>query len=270
MQLTTKWQDLKVFDKDEIGRLTSAAKTIQDRDWNRTLIDLALDEQQRLNEEKKAEAEAYKWVLPIRHGVKDDPEAPWWELPAANGLYMKSTRGFPLRAAAFPRGGYELRNGGREADPDLKHEVTALHKELLHCFDDFTNPDEVQDIDALGNKVWKDPERPTRNYWGFTYDGVEKARENSRKFRESAIGYDGVPLLLPDLNPFDEVDGAVQRARALAASRGMGGSGFDIGGGRGRGSGAGAHGRGGPWRGPPRGNGFRGGGGRGTFQGRPY
>ncbi|KAK4623047.1 uncharacterized protein CLAFUR5_07372 [Fulvia fulva] len=266
-QLATKWQELKIFDKDEIERIAATAKTVQDRDWNRTLTEIALDEQQRLTEEKKAEAEAYKWVLPVRHGVKDDPEAPWWELPAANGLYMKSTRGFPIRAAAFPRGGYEVTNGGREADPDLKHEVTSLHKELLHCFDDFTNPDEVQDIDALGNKVWKDPERPTRNYWGFTYDGVEKARENSRKFRETATGYNGVPMLPPDLNPFDEVDGAVQRARALAASRGTG-CGFDRGGGRGRGAG-GSGGRGGQWRGPPRGNGYRGGG-RGAYQARPY
>lgn len=50
-------------------------------------------------------------ILPSHHGVTDDPAAPWDVLPPANGLYLKQTRGFPLRAGAL-QGGIFLQNGG--------------------------------------------------------------------------------------------------------------------------------------------------------------
>ena len=58
-----------------------------------------------------------------------------------------------------------MKNGGQQADEALKSDVAELHKEALRCFDKYTNADEVRDIDALGNIIWKD--RPTRNFWGF-------------------------------------------------------------------------------------------------------
>ena len=128
---------------------------------------------------------------------------------------------------------------------------------MLHCFDEFTAPDSVLDIDPMGNKIWKDPERDQRNYWGFTEEGVKKAKENRKKFRESATGYADVPPLQADpLSAMSDINAAVARAQELAASRG--------GGDRGRG------GRGG-WRGGRGGDrggrgGWRGGrGGRGAF-----
>jgi len=51
-------------------------------------------------------------VAKERHGVIEDPSAPWHELPATNGLYMLRTRGYPLRAAAFPSGGFGMENAG--------------------------------------------------------------------------------------------------------------------------------------------------------------
>ena len=51
-------------------------------------------------------------VAKERHGVFNDPSAPWHELPATNGLYMLRTRGYPLRAAAFPQGGFGMENAG--------------------------------------------------------------------------------------------------------------------------------------------------------------
>ncbi len=50
--------------------------------------------------------------LAAKHGVKDDPDAPWHLLPAANGLKMREERGTPLLARALPRGGYPLMNAG--------------------------------------------------------------------------------------------------------------------------------------------------------------
>ena len=89
----------------------------------------------------------------------------------------------------------------------------------MHCYDKYTNADEVQDIDALGNIIWKDPERPTRNYWGFTLDGIEKKKELAERFAEKTYGYDeyGQPF-----GSTQRVNDAVERARALATERGGG------------------------------------------------
>lgn len=212
--------------------------------------------------------------LPKRHGVKDIPDAAWHKLPAANGLFMKETRGYPLKAAAFPKGGYELENGGtatftatshgpitdcdtgKEASPELKKEVKHMYKEMLHCFDDFTVADSVADIDIMGNKIWKDAERDQRNYWGFTEEGLKKAAENKKKFRETAIGYADVPPLQREpLAAMNDINTAVARAQELAASRGFGDRGRGRGGWRGGRGGGDRGGRGG-WRG---GRGGRGG-----------
>ncbi|TKA83594.1 hypothetical protein B0A55_00402 [Friedmanniomyces simplex] len=174
--------------------------------------------------------------LPKRHGVLNDPTAPWHELPAANGLYMKQTRGYPLKASAMPMGGYELEAADDQLDPDLRLDVQWLHREMLHAFDKFTDPEEVQDIDALGNIIFRDPDRPTRNYWGWSLDGVSKMKEMSRYHQDRASGYDDLGNgRLSD--PMDQVNAAVDRARSLAAER--------AGGMRGRGGGHGGRG----WRG---------------------
>ena len=57
-------------------------------------------------------AQKMRPVLRNRHGVKDDPDAPWHLLPAANGLKLREERGYPLLSRALPRGGYQLVNGG--------------------------------------------------------------------------------------------------------------------------------------------------------------
>lgn len=136
------------------------------------------------------------------------------------------------------------------APPDLRGEVTWLHKELLRCFENSTDSSEIQDIDALGNKIWKDADRPTRNYWGFTYDKISQIKDNSKNFKDKAVGYDDVVPSALDHSSMQDVDAAVYRAKMLAGGRG----GSDRGGMRSRG-------RAGGWRGPPRGggSGFRGG-----------
>ncbi|KXT00421.1 hypothetical protein AC579_7009 [Pseudocercospora musae] len=266
-KLIRQWEKMAWFDEDELVEVRKVVDTAKDTDHKDLVKQYRQDNQRRFADKtaqpntsdsaalitsnnEKPDDDPNPIVLPKRHGVKDNPEAPWHMLPAANGLYMKNTRGYPLKAAAFPKGGYEVENGGKEASPDLKKDIKHLHSEMLHCFDDFTAPDSVLDIDPMGNKIWKDPERDQRNYWGFTEEGVKKAKENRKKFRESATGYADVPPLQADpLSAMSDINAAVARAQELAANR--------AGGDRGRG------GRGG-WRGGR--GGWRGGrGGRGAF-----
>lgn len=65
---------------------------------------------------------------------------------------------------------------------------------MLHCFDKHVVLEDVQDVDALGNIIWKNPERETRNHWGINYDTVERRRELARHFMETCVGYAGYPL----------------------------------------------------------------------------
>ena len=134
-----------------------------------------------------------------------------------------------MRAVAFPNRGYEIEGAGYRADDELKQEVTALYKDMVRCHEKFTDADDVQDVDALGNVVWKDADRPTRNYWGWTLDGIDTRRDLAVQFAEDARGYADLPPVRPA-----GVNSAVERAKALAAER-SGGSmagtdGFDMGG----------------------------------------
>ena len=159
------WQKLNIFDAtvcSSIGLKCDEAGTIP---WNDLQQKFEAEEAQVLLDEQRRREEATKWILPMQHHLPHDNAAPWHDLPATNALFQKRTQGYPLQAASLPRGGYHLRNGGRQADDALKSDVEELHKEALRCFDKYTNADEVRDIDALGNIVWKN--RPTRNFWGF-------------------------------------------------------------------------------------------------------
>jgi len=164
------------------------------------------------------EASIANIALPKRHGLLNDPTAPWHELPATNGLYMKQTRGYPLKASAMPVGGYNLDASDEQSAADLRLDVQWLHKEMLHAFDKFTDPEDVQDIDALGNVVFKDPGRPTRNYWGWSLDGVSKMKQVSKYHQENASGYGDVGNGRMS-DPMDQVNAAVDRARSLAVER---------------------------------------------------
>jgi hypothetical protein len=164
-RILQKWQKLNIFDAtacSSIGSKCEAASTIS---WNELQQKFEAEEAQVLLDEQRRREEATKWTLPMQHHLPHDSTAPWHELPATNALFQKRTQGYPLQAASLPRGGYHLRNGGHQADEGLKADVGELHREALRCFDKYTNADEVQDVDALGNIIWKD--RPTRSFWGF-------------------------------------------------------------------------------------------------------
>jgi hypothetical protein len=184
-KLVNIWSAGELFSSNEIEELLSAINTFADLDWEPALAKLSgLESQSAAN----ARQNNFKWVIPTKHGLPGDPSAPWHELPAANGLWMKRTAGFPLVGELLPAGGVRLRGGGQEVDPELKKEVQDLHKAALRCFEKYTKPEDVQDVDALGNIIWKDPERRTTNYWGFTIAGIDKRKEIAKKFADATKG----------------------------------------------------------------------------------
>lgn len=110
MKLLDYYLDQKGIEQDVVASLRGLAERCDEREWEQALDEVsALDDQKALDDQRAAAA-ASQWVLPKQHGAKDEP---WYELPAANGLYMRRTRGYPLRAAAFPQGGYYITNGGK-------------------------------------------------------------------------------------------------------------------------------------------------------------
>lgn len=254
------WKTQGLFPSGECDDIKGLVKGASEQGWDELLSALASEEAKLKG--KGVIEEDFDWTLPYRHSNVDDSSAPWHELPAANGLFMKRTRGFPLRAVAFPNGGYDIEGGGYRADDELKQEVTTLFEGMVRCHEKFTDPDDVQDIDSLGNVIWKDADRPTRNYWGWTIDGLEARKDLATHFAKEARGYEDLPPVRSA-----GVNSAVERAKALAAERngsgmsGHRGSSFDRDMGRGFGS---EMGRGG-YRGGNRG-GFRGGN-RGEFRG---
>lgn len=106
------WNNNDVFTPERIEQMRDNILLADGSDWDSLVKNLAVDGGNRADEQNKLHKEWNKWRLPDRHGVIDDPTAPWHELPAANGLYMMRTRGYPLRANVFPQGGFQLQNGG--------------------------------------------------------------------------------------------------------------------------------------------------------------
>nr|POE87505.1 hypothetical protein CFP56_30094 [Quercus suber] len=210
------WEEQHLFDSNFLRSLHSAAymADAELKSWH-VLLDRLLSDAALYDLELKVEKEP-DWLVPLRHGRPGDLDAPWHEIPAANGLHMRRTHGYPLQWRAFPIGGYELEHGGRRAQNDLITDVKHLHTELLHCFDQRIIPDEVQDVDALGSIIWKDPERETRNHWGNSYGTVEKRRKLARHFKENCVGYEGL-LLQPKHQP-DLRDSSESYGTAMSSS----------------------------------------------------
>lgn len=237
LDIAATWKSRQLFTVTECDDISQLVKESSSLRWDEVVSALAAEDAQARS--KGTIEEGFDWIVPNRHSNLDDQTAPWHELPAANGLYMKRTRGFPLRAVAFPNGGYEIEGAGCAADAELKQEVTALFEDMVRCSEKHTNPDDVQDVDALGNVIWKDADRPTRNYWGWTLEGIDMRRELATRFAAEAKGYADLPATRPA-----GVNSAVERAKALAAGQNGGGPGPDPGPGFSMGGGGIAGGRG--------------------------
>lgn len=186
------WERIGVFSPEKCADLRASNDRAGGDAFDLLIETLEKDEKQATLEEQKRKKEETKWIVPARHGVPNDPTAAWHELPATNGLYMKRTQGY-MRAADLPHGGFPLKNVGKEADEGMKTKVKDLYRDVLECFDKYAEPDEVQDVDALGNIVWKDPKKPTKNHWGFSYDRLaeKKAKEQTAEVERDDDGEDG-------------------------------------------------------------------------------
>lgn len=228
LELLDFWQHTVIFSTEQINEMRENVRAADGTEWDAAISKLAAREESTANLERQRREDETKWIIPDRHGVINDPTAPWHELPAANGLYLKRTTGSPLYANELPPGGIKIQNGGNEADAEMKNDVLTLYDEVVKCFDKYSPVDEVQDVDALGNIIWKDPERPTRNYWGFTLDGIDRRKELAARFASTIGPNEGGR----SGNGYGDQD-SVQRARVLAADRGRGmarGRGLSMGG----------------------------------------
>ncbi|KAF2864570.1 hypothetical protein K470DRAFT_292191 [Piedraia hortae CBS 480.64] len=185
------WQSLDLLTAEQTATQTTTLQTTNtNHQTPQTLTKATLQNLTILESTLKVIHSKASLTLPLRHSNPHDPSAPWHALPAANGLYMLRTRGYPLRTYAFPAGGYQLRNGGQPPPPPLQNETKALHTEMLQCFSNPTSVDDISDIDELGNVHWKDPNRKTRNYWGFAVDEIERVESILEGFGGKGMGYD--------------------------------------------------------------------------------
>ncbi|KAK5134745.1 hypothetical protein LTR08_006120 [Meristemomyces frigidus] len=229
LHLLSIWYDNEIFSPDETLQLYErvlAAETMTfSKTWEAMKTQITAEEV-KLADELDRELEDAKWILPKRHGVLNDPTAPWYELPAANGLYMKRTRGYPLQSYALPPGGYELRTDA--PNPNLKPAVSKLHTAMLHALATTTTAADVKDIDALGNIIYRDPSRPTRNYWGWSLDKIALRKTMGKDFQERAVGYADVPAPRRSAQVQDDLDRARRMAgeRFQGAARGVGRGGY--------------------------------------------
>ena len=116
MQLINSWYDYQIFTSDQIIKLYERVLEVETSNNSRSWEDIKaqiVGEELTVAEQVERELEDAKWIIPQRHGVLNDPMAPWYELPAANAFYMKRTRGYPLKSYALKQGGYEIRSDGK-------------------------------------------------------------------------------------------------------------------------------------------------------------
>lgn len=176
-RMLISWETHQLLPTPITSELHASLQEARNKPFLDLLASLADEEAQATLHAQRAQVESTKWKVPTSHSLPHDPAPPWHDLPAANGLFQRRTQGYPLRAVAFPPGGYYLHNAGQRADETMQKDVEELLTEAKRCFDKYTDASEVQDIDALGNIIWKaSTGRKRRNHWGWSYEGIERKR----------------------------------------------------------------------------------------------
>lgn len=176
--LLVLWTKHRMLPADVADDLKPRLTEANDMKFSALLTEIGDEDSQAALALQRAKEEETKWIMPATHHLPHDPTPPWHDLPAANGLYQKRTQGFPLHAASLPQGGYRLPHAGHKADEYLQREVLQLLSEATHCFDKYTDVDSVEDIDPLGNIIWKvETGRKRRNHFGWSYEGIEQRRQ---------------------------------------------------------------------------------------------
>ena len=115
LTMTEIWQNKHVFTQEQAEQMQKRVLMAKGVSWQATLAKLAAEEASSKSEEIYPSSDETIGLLPERHGVHDNSNAPWHQLPAANGLYMKRKYGYPLRAKAMPKGGFKVPNGGKNS-----------------------------------------------------------------------------------------------------------------------------------------------------------
>lgn len=216
LALVTAWKKHGIFTDEECDHISQLVSTASTMSWGAMLAKLAAEDD--LAVARGEVEESFDWALTDRHSNVDNHEAPWHELPAGNALFMRFDRGYPMRSDAFDAGGYEFKDPGCRIDRQTADEIQDCYRDIVRRTGKYTDPELVDDIDAMGNIIWKDKTQNTRNYWGWWIDRGESDME----WPHPQYGYYDLPPIRPP-----EVNSAVERARALAAERNGGGGGMD-------------------------------------------
>ena len=112
-----EWRRSRFADLDEIDKyydlILEAEVMSYHQTWHQIVATLGKNEAEIYQSLEREMAEA-RSNPPMHHHIKGLPNVPWHELPAANALLLKRTRGYPMKSYALPSGGFPLRidNGG--------------------------------------------------------------------------------------------------------------------------------------------------------------
>ncbi|QIX02436.1 hypothetical protein AMS68_007953 [Peltaster fructicola] len=179
----------KILSGTDATELRAKLETARRQPFADMLSDLAKDESRMASHSQVRHMESSQWTVPERHTLPGDPNPPWHELPAGNGLHLRRIarqRG-AFKSGALPSGGFMLLNRGRKASEAVQKDVKDMLEEAKRCFDTYTNVNEVEDIDALGNLVWKkETGRRRRTHYGHSYENIEAKRDQQGQRNERA------------------------------------------------------------------------------------
>lgn len=84
-QVLEEWKERQLFSNKQIKVLRHSVIHAEKSDFTTITTKIMTDNKER---EKEKENEAQRWTLPMRHGKPHEPNAPWHELPAANGKHF--------------------------------------------------------------------------------------------------------------------------------------------------------------------------------------
>lgn len=113
--LLAKWRQDRILSKalvsELIDRMLEAEITYATTGW-KDLVQTVRKEEALIRQQLEQDRKDAQWSLPSTHCLRRDPYTVWYDLPAANGLYLKRTKGYPLKTYALPQGGLPIKEGG--------------------------------------------------------------------------------------------------------------------------------------------------------------
>lgn len=114
MDLVELWATRGIFTPEQITQTRDNILLADGSEWRSLESNLRRqDGGNRADKQRREHMMKYAGCLPARHGVIDNPDAPWHELPAANAFSVIRDIGFPTKEWYLDPGGERV-EGGRK------------------------------------------------------------------------------------------------------------------------------------------------------------